>query len=373
MIEPSDRFGCHSGGRLARRVARRAAAMARAVWTACALIAALLGSSPAHSAAEESSARSGPNIVAIDVRSGTASEASPRAAVLGFVTESNGFVVTAYAPLVDPATGRLEESLRIRPRGAARSAAKTAHVIGVEPTLGFAVLQIEGAADLEPSRLRRSAAPDPGTPIYATTRATGADPGVVAGTLTALNARECYQESLTSTLYQAALPLLQAAAGTPVYTADGEIIALYTGATPEDGEAHEEAEGSIHLLPIFLVENIYDSLKQKKSLRSPWTGFSVRPLTSAEARRFPTEKGFRSGIGIEYVWPGSPAEKLGVRSGDVLLQFSHNPIASVADFQKWLYLYGAETKAQLVFLRGTAEHLVTEMTIEERPAWAKPR
>ncbi|MEZ4282184.1 MAG: PDZ domain-containing protein [Myxococcota bacterium] len=119
--------------------------------------------------------------------------------------------------------------------------------------------------------------------------------------------------------------------------------------------------------------NICDSLKQKKSLRSRWTGFSVRPLSSAEARRFPTERGFSSGIGIEYVWPDSPAEKLGIRPGDLLLQFSHNPITSVADFQKWLYLYGAGTRAKLVFLRGEGEHLVSEMAIEERPAWAKPR
>jgi S1-C subfamily serine protease len=328
---------------------------------------------PPRAAAAEPAPASSPHVVSIDVGAEDASDTAPRPGVLGFVTESTGFVVTAYAPLVDAKTGRLAESIRIRPRGERRAVARSARVIGVEPTLGFAVLQIEDAHDLEPSRLRRDAAPEPGTPLFAPTRADGTDPGTLAGTLTALNTRECYQESLTSTLYQAALPLPLDAAGAPVYTGDGEIVAIYTGAMPEDGETHEEIEGSIHILPITLVQNIYDSLKQKKSLRSPWTGFSVRPLTIAEARRFPTEKGFRSGIGIEYVWPGSPAAKLGIRPGDVLLQFSHNPIASVADFQKWLYLYGAETKAQLVFLRGETEHLVTEMTIEERPAWAKPR
>lgn len=333
----------------------------------------VVSAAPLRAAAGETAPAGSPHLVSIDVGDENDSAASPRPGVLGFVTESTGFVVTAYAPLVDAATGRLAESFRIRPRGERRSAARPGRIIGVEPTLGFAVLQIEAAHDLEPSRLRRGAAPDPGTPLFAPTRADGTDPGTLAGTLTALNTRECYQESLTSTLYQAALPLPLAAAGAPVYTGDGEIVAIYPGAMPDGGEAHEEIEGSVHLLPISLVQNIYDSLKQKKSLRSPWTGFSVRPLTSAEARRFPTEKGFRSGIGIEFVWPGSPAAKLGIRPGDVLLQFSHNPIASVADFQKWLYLYGAETKAQLVFLRGEAEHLVTEMTIEERPAWAKPR
>lgn len=324
--------------------------------------------------AEMSPPTATPNIVVVEAVPASSPNGSrvPRAA-LGFVVESNGFVVTAYAPLVDLATGRLEETLRIRAHGAPVADAKPAEVIGVEPTLGFAVLKIVGAEGLVPSHLRRSGSPDPGTRIFAPTRPGGADAETRAGTLSALNTRECYQESLSSTLYQAAIALPSEAAGAPVYTADGEVVALFTGATPEDGEVHEEAEETVHLLPIFLVQNIYDSLKQKKSLRSPWTGFSVRPLTSAEARRFPTEKGFRSGIGIEYVWPGSPAAKLGIREGDVLLQFSHNSIASVADFQKWLYLYGAGAKAKLVFLRGEGEHLVSEMILEERPSWAKPR
>ena len=42
----------------------------------------------------------------------------------------------------------------------------------------------------------------------------------------------------------------------------------------------------------------------------------------------------RGGVGIEAIWPGSPAEKMGVKEGDVLVQLVHNRTESVADFQK---------------------------------------
>jgi len=32
------------------------------------------------------------------------------------------------------------------------------------------------------------------------------------------------------------------------------------------------------------------TLKQKRSMKSPWTGFSVRPLRDTEKKYFPTEK-----------------------------------------------------------------------------------
>jgi hypothetical protein len=79
---------------------------------------------PPRAAAAEPAPASSPHVVSIDVGEEDASTTTPRPGVLGFVTESTGFVVTAYAPLVDATTGRLADSFRIRPRGERRSAAR---------------------------------------------------------------------------------------------------------------------------------------------------------------------------------------------------------------------------------------------------------
>jgi S1-C subfamily serine protease len=175
-------------------------------------------------------------------------------------------------------------------------------------------------------------------------------------------------------MFRAHLPLGAEALGGPVFRADtGAVVALYTGFRPRVEAGHVEDPDERHLLPISLCFNIYESLKQKRSLRSPWTGFSVRPLTGDEQNFFPTQKRHHGGVGIEHVWPGSPAARLGVRVNDILVQLGYNRVASVADFQKWLYLNGVGQSVKLIFLRGGREYLFADYVIEERPASARPR
>jgi S1-C subfamily serine protease len=108
-------------------------------------------------------------------------------------------------------------------------------------------------------------------------------------------------------------------------------------------------------------------------MKSPWTGFSVRALNEAEMKFFPTAKKHHGGVALEYIWPGSPAEKLGLRVNDILVQFSYNRIESVADFQKWLYMFGVGQPVKLMILRDGREYLVADYVIEERPKEARPK
>ena len=107
-------------------------------------------------------------------------------------------------------------------------------------------------------------------------------------------------------------------------------------------------------------------------MKSPWTGFSVRALTEEEQGAFPHGR-FLGGVGIDYVWSESPAEKLGVQKGDLLVGFSYYPTKTVAAFQKWLYMYGVGSKVKLHFLRNQSEYYSVDYTIEERPDSALPR
>jgi S1-C subfamily serine protease len=158
---------------------------------------------------------------------------------------------------------------------------------------------------------------------------------------------------------------------------------MHTAHDPDLGEDEEEAQAAhegppeIHLLSMELAMNVYDSIKQRGSLISPWTGFSVRTLTDEEIAAFPLASNrVRCGIGIEHVWEGGPAEALGIHKDDILFKMSHYPICTVANFQRWLYLYGVGTPVKLYFVRRAPEgdKLITvSYTIEERPKWAKPR
>lgn len=247
-------------------------------------------------------------------------------------------------------------------------------IIGVEPTINLGILKIETEQSLAASSLVVRTVLESGQQVFAPSGWGEAGPGeLIEGELSALNTRECYQESLTGTMLRAYIDLPDSSIGGPVFNQKGEVIAIYTGYTPPVMAGHQENPDELHILPAFLASNIYASLKHKRSLRSPWTGFSVRPLTEKEQRWFPAPKGDEGGIGIEYVWENSPAASFGLEPGDLLVRFGYYRIESPADFQKWLYMYGVGHTVKLVFLRGGDEYRVVEYTIEARPDWAKPR
>jgi serine protease Do len=288
---------------------------------------------------------------------------------LGFIVEKKGFVLTNYDNLVEKASERLFDHFEVS-SGSKRYAAE---IIGVEPTINLGILKLQTEETFTPVTSAVKREPAPGADLQAVSLENGTLK-LIDGQVTALNTKQCYQHSLAATMFRAKLTIPTESIGGPVFYADsGEVAAIYTGFKPVAEPGHAENTAETHLLPINLCFNIYESLKTKRSLKSPWTGFSVRPLNDSEKRFFPTAKKHHGGVAIEDIWDNSPAQKMGLSEGDILVQFSYNRILSVADFQKWLYMYGVGQPVKLYVLRNGTEYLMTDYVIEERPQWAKPK
>jgi S1-C subfamily serine protease len=294
---------------------------------------------------------------------------------LAFIVEESGFLLTTYQSLTMPSTGALLPRIEVSLEVGDTIQSFRAEVIGVEPTLNFAVLKIHQAGAFTVSNILRDRNLTLGDEIYAATEGNVVAQHLVSGALLSLNSKECYQESLTAAMYLSDIKIPESGLGGPVFDVTGSVLGMYTGYHPPE----QEGEGALvkteltHILPIFLAFNIYDSIKQRQSLASPWTGFSVRPLTAEEQTQFPVGQGqYTGGIALEYIWEDSPAESMGLQVGDILVRFAYYPIHSPADFQKWLYMYGVGRSVQLFILR-EGKVLSKEYTIEERPQWADPR
>lgn len=292
---------------------------------------------------------------------------------LGFIVEADGFLLTAYEQLVEPTNGNLLDYHFVRTHVGDEAPIYPARIIGVEPTLNFAVLQIEADSSFEPSIISRDQSLIPGQELYCVSDFMQPEENLVLGRLEALNAMECYQADMTATMFLAEMVISRASLGSPVFNKTGQVVAFYNGyEPPHDNEDDIDDPAETHLLPIFLVFNVYESIKQRKSLASPWTGFAVQPLNSEEQAQFPILNGkFTSGIAFNHIWKDSPAEKMGMQVGDILIRFAHHPIHSPADFQKWLYMYGVGREVDIYTLRG-GEVLTYKYAIEERPGWAVP-
>ncbi|MGK0185530.1 MAG: S1-C subfamily serine protease [Verrucomicrobiales bacterium] len=300
---------------------------------------------------------------------------SPVAECQGFVVESDGTILTSYDRLVNAKTGALYTSIEIEGLTGKPDDPRSASIIAVEPTLNFAILKTKASRSLKASRICARDAIVVGVPVHSIMGMKGKKPVFASGKITDLNSMECYQESMTATMLQAAIDIPDTALGGPVFNNKGEVVALHTGYRQSANEEHEGEEievGKIHILPIFLIFNIYESVKLKGNMKSPWTGFSVRALSEKEQEIFPQGR-FLGGVAVDFVWKGSPADKLGIKVDDFLVGFSYYPTKTVAAFQKWLYMYGVDFKVKLHFLRDQKEYYGVDYKIEERPDSARPR
>ncbi|WPJ97908.1 S1C family serine protease [Coraliomargarita algicola] len=314
-----------------------------------------------------------PSIVEICASNGPGAPQVIERHSLGFIVEEEGFLLTSYESLTKPETGTLLSRFEVSWDSGTGTSRYAARIIGVEPTLNFAVLKIEREGGFAASKILRDDSLVAGEEIFAATQANAVSTHLVVGRLEALNSKECYQQDLTATMLAAEIDIPSSGIGGPVFDRTGSVIGMFTGYHPPEDDDDQANEAELtHILPIFLAFNIYDSIKQRQSLASPWTGFSVRPLNEVERRQFPVAQGqFTGGIAFEYIWESSPAAAMGLAVDDILLRFAYYPIHSPADFQKWLYLYGVGRTVKLYILRD-GEILVKEYTIEERPSWVKP-
>ena len=244
-----------------------------------------------------------------------------------------------------------------------------AWIVGIEPTVDFAVLKVEAPIGLPPATLGDSDGVQTGRFAIAVGDPPGPELTFAVGTIAARAKEECYQDDRTSTLLQGSARIGAESFGGPLVDLDGRVLGI-TVPSGTDLPHGERYEGAAFALPIKLANTLFEALKIKQSTRSPWLGFAVRPL-DWEQRRTMRAPQF-GGIAIVNVFDPSPASRAGIRMGDLLMELDGNRINAVHDFQYWLYLSGIDKAVTLKLFRDGAFREV-RTKIELRPLSAVPR
>ena len=262
----------------------------------------------------------------------------------GFLIDDDGFVVSAdhlvrddagaIAPLVEV---ELPDETHV-----------PIAVVGAEPMLDLAVLQIaQGTPPALPAlEFGDSDRMQAGHWLIALGDPPGPDRSFNVGLVAMSPQRQCYQAALSATRLQSSLVVPPTGLGGPVVDILGHVVGMSVRAgTDVDGPP---ASG---VLPIILVQNLFEALKVARSHSSPWIGISVLELPAL--RRQLASQPHRiaippTGVYIDDVFAPSPASRAGVRVGDFLVGLGGHPVLSVGDFQTWLYVTGIGATAEPV-------------------------
>jgi serine protease Do len=177
----------------------------------------------------------------------------------------------------------------------------------------------------------------------------GLSQSVTTGIISALE-RNSVDINEYESFIQTDAPINQGNSGGPLVNMDGEAIginsAIVSGGSGNDGIGFT--------IPINMAKSVAEMLIKDGKVHYARIGVKLGPLTPAIARQLgldPTTKG----ILVDRVLPGSPAEKAGLKEGDVIIGYAGDKIVNGSSFRLKVATSESSKPQDLVYVRDGKE------------------
>jgi serine protease Do/serine protease DegQ len=218
-----------------------------------------------------------------------------------------------------------------------------ARVVGTDPEADVAVLQIE-AKGLHAIPLGDSDTLRVGDFVVAIGSPFGLGQTVTYGIVSALGRSGLGIEGYENFI-QTDASINPGNSGGPLLTTDGVLVGINAAIVGPSG-------GNIGIgfaIPSNMVKAIMEQLVRHGEVRRGYLGVMIQDLTPELAQAFGLQR--REGAVIARVFPGSPAEKAGIRPGDVVVRADGHPIRDGASLRNAIGLVRAGESMRLEVLR----------------------
>jgi len=142
--------------------------------------------------------------------------------------------------------------------------------------------------------------------------------------------------------------------GGPLFNARGDVIGINTAIVAG-------GQGIGFAIPINMAKSIIPQLRDKGKVTRGWLGVSIQPVTPELAQSFNLEG--EQGALVAEVLPDSPAEKAGIKPGDVVVEFNQRKISEMNELPRIVAATEVGKTVQLKVIRDKKPETVT-VTIE---------
>ncbi|MEK9654552.1 MAG: Do family serine endopeptidase [Halieaceae bacterium] len=265
----------------------------------------------------------------------------------GFIISEDGYVVTNNHVV--------EDARQILVRLPDRQEYE-ATLVGTDPRSDLAVLKI-AAQDLPVLPLAEDDDVKVGQWVLAIGSPFSLDFSVTAGIVSALG------RSLPTETGDNYVPFIQTDvainpgnSGGPLFNLDGEVIGV-------NSQIFTRSGGSIGLsfaIPASVVRNVVAQLQENGVVERGWLGVSIQDVDRNLADSFGLDR--PRGALIAQVGSDSPAEKAGLLSGDIIIEFDGEEIQTSADLPHVVGLIAPGTRCQVLIVR-EGEETVLEVEV----------
>ncbi len=131
--------------------------------------------------------------------------------------------------------------------------------------------------------------------------------------------------------------LASTAVGGPLVDQSGRVVGITVSLDPANGSAQD----LFYAMPIDVALHVAQQMLAGSRVTDPWLGVAnADTIASAVANQYDVS----GGIQVGQVQPGSPAGRLGLRSGDVIVAIDGTPVVSSGKFTQILFSQGVPGK-----------------------------
>jgi serine protease Do len=253
-----------------------------------------------------------------------------RASGSGVIVDSEGYVVTNAHVVVGAQQVRLEVPIPATGHSilATTSRSVTGRVIGLDLETDLAVIKID-ERNLPALAFGDSDDLKPGQLVLAFGSPLGLHNSVSLGVVSAV-ARQLEPES-PMIYVQTDAPINPGSSGGPLVDMRGRIVGLNTLIVSQAGGS----EGLGFAAPSNIVRSVYEQIKEMGRVRRGDIGLRGQTITPVLASGLNLARDY--GVVVADALPGSPAARVGLRPGDVVLTLDGKPMENGRQLQVGLY------------------------------------
>ncbi len=270
----------------------------------------------------------------------------------GFIISEDGYVITNHHVV----KGADEIIVRLSDRRE-----YVAEVIGSDKRSDIALLKVD-ARGLPTVKLGSSKPLKVGEWVLAIGSPFGFDHSVTAGIVSA-KGRSLPDENYVPFI-QTDVAINPGNSGGPLFNLDGEVVGI-------NSQIYSRTGGFMGLsfaIPVEVAMNVTDQLKDSGKVSRGWLGVYIQEVTRQLAESFGMDK--PAGALVAKVMEDSPAEKAGIKVGDVVVSFEDNEISKSANLPPMVGRARVGEKVKLTLMRDgkliTVKVKIGELPEEER-------
>ena len=281
---------------------------------------------------------------------GDAPPAAERSLGSGVIVDKRGFILTNNH-VVDQAT-----KIQVQLNG--ESTKYTAKVVGVDEETDLAVIKVEAGKDLPTAKLGNSDGVQVGDWVLAIGSPFGLQATVTAGIISAKDRGGVGRQFQKFLQTDAAIN--PGNSGGPLVDMAGEVIGVNTAIIT----GSRGYEGVGFALPSTVAINVYNQLISSGRVTRGSIGVSFQEESGTNSITLKAY-GAQHGVAIMSVEPGSPAEKAGLKGGDIITSVNGQPVKTGNDLVNPIATAPIGSKVKLNYVRdGQAKE--TSATVEDR-------